>query len=64
MFEMLKGAKVLSIHGLKDDSIMVTIVTDKMSLQFFHWQECCEAVYVAQVDAFMALSQSQFNSSG
>ena len=50
MFEMFKGAKILSIHGLKEDSDLVTIVTDKLSLQFFHWQDCCESVYVAQVD--------------
>lgn len=50
MFEMFKGAKILSVHGLKENSDMVTIVTDKLSLQFFHWQDCCESVYVAQVD--------------
>ncbi|NDC88636.1 MAG: hypothetical protein EB075_07505 [Bacteroidetes bacterium] len=50
MFEMFNGAKILEIHGLLEGSDLVTIVTDKMSIQFHHWQQCCEVVSVAQVD--------------
>lgn len=50
LFEMLEGAKVLAVHGLKEGSDMVTIVTTTLSVQFFHWQDCCESVRVAQVD--------------
>lgn len=50
MHEMFKGAKVLEIHGLREGSGLVTIVTDKLSVQFLHYQDCCEDVRVAQVD--------------
>jgi len=50
MFEMFKGAKIVEIHGFREGSGLVTIVTDKLSVQFFHYQDCCETVRVAQVD--------------
>lgn len=50
MIDLFKGAKILEIHGLEEGSDMVTIVTDRLSVQFFHYQDCCESVRVAQVD--------------
>jgi len=47
--KFLQG-KVLEVRGLKEGSQTVTIVTDRLSVQFYHWQDCCETVRVAQVD--------------
>ena len=40
------GSKVLEVDGLEKDSTKVTIVTDKGVLEYLHYQNCCESVFL------------------
>lgn len=48
-FAFLRGALVLAVEGMKEGSERVRIVTDRGTLSFFHYQDCCESVSVEDV---------------
>lgn len=48
-FSFLRGALVLAVEGMEEGSEKVRIVTDKGSISFFHYQDCCESVSVEDV---------------
>ena len=45
----ISGAVITGIEGMKSGSGEVRIVTDKGTLRLFHYQDCCESVYVNDV---------------
>lgn len=45
----LVGQKILSVEGMNEDSEIITIKFSNHRAQFWHEQDCCESVYVAEV---------------
>jgi len=51
---LLKGKKITGIIGMQKDSEEITLqFEDGTTLMFFHNQDCCEVVEVAQVDGIV-----------
>ena len=45
----LLGQTILSIAGMEAGSDMVSIITENYRYNMFHYQDCCENVYLADV---------------
>lgn len=42
-------SKILSISGMSQDSESIVIVTETETISMYHYQDCCESVFVEDV---------------